>query len=518
MDRPGDRILDRRRAHERGRVPGHRADAQDQDRGEWPRDPVGSPSVARAALRRDPEGSPAVRDEGHRREQIRRHPHEFEQDGQHRSITPAREGTQGELTQDEGGSERHREGQRLGADGDGPRRDDDDGQDEVPHRPPRVEPAEKGRRVGQTLAQGQARHNERVLRAEYLHRAGTPAVSLQLVGRGVGRRQAAGQDLVVIHGPPTPAVEADRRVDVLRDGVGRDAADLPQCRDAHDGAGPAPERAGPAVLARLEDPIEEGLFVEALAADPVGGGAIDPTGLVLERVDVVELLGRLDQGETRIVEVAQGADEEVGRGDVVGVEDRDELGIDDAEGVIEVARLGVLVRGAGEIVRPEFGRQSLDFGSGTVIEHPGLVVDPHRDGGGDGGGEDLQSLVVGRDEDGDLPGRRGDVTGGRSPIHIPEGEGEERQPQCRVDLQHEQGDRDPPDVEGDGPTDPPHEVDGRHRDGEERDGTDGPASGARLGRRQAAPRECRSKPADGRDGRVAVRHVTKSRLGSRLRP
>ena len=50
-------------------------------------------------------------------------------------------------------------------------------QEQVAERPPGVEPAEQRRGVGETLAESQARHDERVLDPEDLHGAGTPAVA-----------------------------------------------------------------------------------------------------------------------------------------------------------------------------------------------------------------------------------------------------------------------------------------------------------------------------------------------------
>ena len=61
-----------------------------------------------------------------------------------------------------------------------------------------------------------------------------------------------------------------------------------------------------------------------------------PTGLeVLERVVIAEVVRRLDQRHRGIVEIAHGGVEDVGLGDVVGVEDQQQL----AAGVIE----GVLI-------------------------------------------------------------------------------------------------------------------------------------------------------------------------------
>ena len=102
-------------------------------------------------------------------------------------------------------------------------------------------------------------------------------------------------------------------MDVLGDRVRRHPADVAQGGDPDDGAGAAPERAAPAVLARLEHPAEQRLFVEPLA---VAGD-----GIVLERVVVVELLRCLDQRDLRIVEIADRPHQQVAVRHVVGVEE-----------------------------------------------------------------------------------------------------------------------------------------------------------------------------------------------------
>jgi len=285
-------------------------------------------------------------------------------------------------------------------------------------------------------------------------------MTLQLVGGGVGRGQAAGEDLVVIDRLPAATMQPDRGVDVLGDRVGGDQSDSAQCGDPNDRPGPAPERAAPAVLAGLQDAVEEGLLVEAFRAGTVGIGQRPgrATALVFEGLEVVEVLRRLDQGDPRIVEVAEGVHQEVRRRDVIGVEDPDEVGVDLAEGVVQVARLGMFVGRAREVLRTEVGGQSRDLGPVTVVEHPGLMRDAHRHGRGDGRGEHLEALVVGRDQDRD-PGRRGrDIVRGGPAVDIPQREGEQRETDERVDLEDEERDRDPPDVECERPARAPDEV------------------------------------------------------------
>ena len=129
--------------------------------------------------------------------------------------------------------------------------------------------------------------------------------------------------------------------------------------------------------------------------------AVTGDGLVLERVVVVELLGRLHQRHARIVEVADGADQEVRVRDVVGVQHRHEVGLDDRQGVVEVAGLRVRVLLAGEVPHAEVPGQAPDLRPVAVVEHPGLVAEAHRGGRRDGRDQDLDALVVGGHEDRD---------------------------------------------------------------------------------------------------------------------
>ena len=79
-------------------------------------------------------------------------------------------------------------------------------------------------------------------------------------------------------------MQPDRGVDVLGDRLRRHATDLRQGRCPDNGARPAPEGAAPAILAGLEDSIEERLLVEAFCGGPVArrGRGRDPAILVLE--------------------------------------------------------------------------------------------------------------------------------------------------------------------------------------------------------------------------------------------
>jgi hypothetical protein len=74
---------------------------------------------------------------------------------------------------------------------------------------------------------------------------------------------------------------------------------------------------------------------------------------MLEARDVVEVLRGLHHRDLRIGEVAERRPKEFRCGHVIGVEHPDDVRIHDAERMVQVPRLGMLVRRAGEVPRPE---------------------------------------------------------------------------------------------------------------------------------------------------------------------
>ena len=179
--------------------------------------------------------------------------------------------------------------------------------------------------------------------------------------------------------------------------------------------------------------------------------------LVLERAPVVEVLGCLDEGDPRVVEIAQGSNQEVRVGHVVGVEHGHQVGVDDAEGVVQVARLGMLVGPACKVACAELLGHPLDIRAIAIVEDPRLVLDAHRQRRCDRRQEDLAALVVGRDQDGHaMSGHEGGCDR-RPNVEVPERHGEEEQTERGMDLE---------DVE-------------RH----------GEPCGARVQREEAAPRQ-----------------------------
>ena len=235
--------------------------------------------------------------------------------------------------------------------------------------------------------------------------------------------------LVVVAGVPALAVEPDGGVEVLGHRLGGDPADPLQRLAADDGGGPAPEGPVVAVLAR-HDHLEEHALIVAARLE------------MLERVVVAEVVGRLDQRHRRIVEVADGGVEDVGLRDVVGVEDQDQLTVGVAEGVVDVAGLGVLVGRPGQIAGPEPSGQPGHLLTATVVEDPGGMGIGDPVAAHQRGPEDVQALVVGADEDVDA----GPQSDGR-PVghgHPPGQEGERGQHGPAEQLagqQHEEHDR-----------------------------------------------------------------------------
>ena len=130
---------------------------------------------------------------------------------------------------------------------------------------------------------------------------------------------------------------------------------------------------------------------------------------------------RLDEEQLRdLLEIADRVGEEVARGGMVGIEDRDEVAGRDLEAVVHVAGLGVLVLLARQVAAAEIGGELLQLDvailgflsrlnilgiallhGAAVVEQPhgqlvGRIV--HRLGGGERGRQKRRLLIVGRHE------------------------------------------------------------------------------------------------------------------------
>ncbi len=140
-------------------------------------------------------------------------------------------------------------------------------------------------------------------------------------------------------------------VHVLRDRLDGDIADLLQRLAAEDGRAAGEDRGVPAVAAGLDDVVEELPFLPVRSLRVVEPG--------LERLEVVEGVRRLHESELFVLKIPDKAGDEVRVGNVVGVEDDDELAVGLGEGVVEVAGLGVAVVRPDHVVDAQLLRQRL---------------------------------------------------------------------------------------------------------------------------------------------------------------
>ena len=150
------------------------------------------------------------------------------------------------------------------------------------------------------------------------------------------RSETLDQRLPVVAGLPAAAVQLDGGVEVLCDGLGRDPPDFDKGCPPDHRCGPTPEHTVVAILAG-QDHLEEHALVVASGLE------------MLERVVIAEVVRGLHHGHGGVVEVAHCGVEYVGLWDMVGIEDQEQLGIDQFQGVVDVPRLGVTVVGAGEV-------------------------------------------------------------------------------------------------------------------------------------------------------------------------
>ena len=179
------------------------------------------------------------------------------------------------------------------------------------------------------------RRKRGMLEPQHLQRAARPAAALDDERADLLGGQAEGHDLVVVGDLPAARVQLEAGVGVLDDGLGGDAADLEEGLAAQQRRAAAPEGRAVAVLPAADHVEEDALLVAQ--------GVVDRARV--PEAPVVEGLGALDDGDARVGHVADHPLDQLGAGDVVGVEGDDELGVEVPEDVVDVAGLRV-VRGA----------------------------------------------------------------------------------------------------------------------------------------------------------------------------
>lgn len=174
------------------------------------------------------------------------------------------------------------------------------------------------------------------------------------------RCQALHESLSVVARLPSPPVQLDGGVEVFGNRLGGHSSHLQERLPADDRCRTTPEDTIVAVLARQDDLEEHALVVPARLE-------------VLKRVVVGEIVRRLNDGHLGIVEVTDRRSEDVRLRDVVGVEDQQQLAVQDLEGVVDVPGLGMAVVGARQVAGAGVLGQTPDGLTTTVVEHPGDV-------------------------------------------------------------------------------------------------------------------------------------------------
>jgi hypothetical protein len=214
---------------------------------------------------------------------------------------------------------------------------------------------------------------------------------------------------------------------------------------------------------------------------------------VLERLQVVEVLRGLYQGDPRVVEVPEGGGQQVRPGDVVGVQHGDDVGVDDLQRMVQVGGLGVAAVVPPQVAGAEVGGQPGDLWPVAVVEHPGLVRGPHRHRGRDRRHQHLRRLVPGRDQHRDPQRGLLDRPRRRLGPQVPEREDVEAQAERRVHFQEVQRQRHPPHRQVDGGDRPPGQVRRGDRQREDRHGprdavVEPAAGGGAVGKRRQPER------------------------------
>jgi hypothetical protein len=126
---------------------------------------------------------------------------------------------------------------------------------------------------------------------------------------------------------------------------------------------------------------------------------------------------------------------------MVGVQHRDDIRLDDPQGMVQVAGLGVATVAATQITGTQVTSQPGDMRPIPIVQDPGLMHRLQRDRGRDGRGEDLRRFVPGRNQHRDPQGTFADRPRVGPGMHVPEGEGIQAKPDRCVKLQDKQRDR-----------------------------------------------------------------------------
>lgn len=148
---------------------------------------------------------------------------------------------------------------------------------------------------------------------------------------------------------------------ILGDGLCLETTDLFERASPEEAAAARKKRAVVAIAAGLHHAEEQRLSVLELLFE---------AEVPLENIRVVEMMGRLDEGDRRVLEETDRFLEEGGHGDVVDVEHRHQLPVGLFKCVIEIAGLGMeRPVGASEIRTSQRCRQLSRLIAVAVVEH-----------------------------------------------------------------------------------------------------------------------------------------------------
>ena len=249
---------------------------------------------------------------------------------------------------------------------------------------------------------------QREVEAQDLRHATRPANALTHVeGEALGGETRRLRE-VEVDALPAAGVHLQRGVGVFGDGLLGDATHFFEGLAAKDRTRTTEEGRVPEVVALLDEVVEERLFRRDLVLE---------VEVSLEGIGVVEVVRGLDQGRVLVVEEeAHGGLQEAAHGHVIGVEDGDELAVTDHHGVVDIAGLGALVVGSGDVAAAQLLAELLHLGATAIVEdvdlferellggavlegaHPDArVVD--AEGTDDRATYDVGVFVVGGDED-----------------------------------------------------------------------------------------------------------------------
>ena len=208
-------------------------------------------------------------------------------------------------------------------------------------------------------------------------------------------------------------------VHVLDDGLGGDPPDVTQRPRADERCRSAPEGSDALVVATGQQDMEE---------DPL----LSRVTVVIESPRVVVRLWALHQGDRRVVEPPERRGQKGGQGNVVAVQDGDDvdlvgalrgLPVHHVQRVVHVAGLGMIVHIPAYVPGAVGSTKVGDPFSITVVQHPGLMGGLELARSSDGWSNDFDRLVVRRKPYGDRPARGQFVDGLRGEgVDVPQGD------------------------------------------------------------------------------------------------